>query len=91
MILVDSQQLMLKGGFPLRGFRVVCQEFENMYVPSLISGHFLTPSNYDDSEQKVTVVGKVTVVSCTTSLVGVSLLRHPSKKIRSFLNRRIPD
>ncbi len=27
---------------------------ENMYVPSLIFGHLLTSSNYNDEEEKVT-------------------------------------
>lgn len=27
---------------------------ENMYVPSMIFGHLLTSSNYDDSQKKVT-------------------------------------
>ncbi|KAM3184368.1 DNA topoisomerase 2-alpha [Hymenolepis weldensis] len=36
------------------GIPVVHHKVENMYVPSLIFGHLLTSSNYDDSEQKVT-------------------------------------
>ncbi|VDK31554.1 unnamed protein product [Taenia asiatica] len=36
------------------GIPVVHHKVENMYVPSLIFGHLLTSSNYDDTEQKVT-------------------------------------
>ena len=37
-----------------RGIPVEMHKEENMYVPSLIFGHLLTSSNYDDEEQKVT-------------------------------------
>ena len=33
---------------------------ENMYVPSLIFGHLLTSSNYDDTQKKVT--GRLTLM-----------------------------
>ena len=36
------------------GIPVAYHKVENMYVPSLIFGHLLTSSNYDDTEQKVT-------------------------------------
>lgn len=37
-----------------RGIPVEMHKDEKMYVPSLIFGHLLTSSNYDDAEQKVT-------------------------------------
>ena len=41
-----------------RGIPVVEHKEHNMFVPSLIFGHLLTSSNYDDTEKKVT--GKAT-------------------------------
>lgn len=37
-----------------KGIPVVIHKEENMYVPTLIFGHLLTSSNYDDEEEKVT-------------------------------------
>ena len=37
-----------------KGIPVVEHKTENVYVPTLIFGHLLTSSNYDDSEKKVT-------------------------------------
>lgn len=37
-----------------KGIPVVEHKTEKMYVPTLIFGHLLTSSNYDDSEKKVT-------------------------------------
>lgn len=37
-----------------QGIPVVMHQEENMYVPSMIFGHLLTSSNYNDEEQKVT-------------------------------------
>lgn len=37
-----------------KGIPVVNHKVENVYVPTLIFGHLLTSSNYDDSERKVT-------------------------------------
>ncbi|KAL8576595.1 DNA topoisomerase 2-alpha [Nucella lapillus] len=37
-----------------KGIPVVEHQTEKMYVPTLIFGHLLTSSNYDDSEKKVT-------------------------------------
>ncbi|XP_025107253.1 DNA topoisomerase 2-alpha-like isoform X3 [Pomacea canaliculata] len=37
-----------------KGIPVVEHKTEKMYVPTMIFGHLLTSSNYDDSEQKVT-------------------------------------
>ena len=33
---------------------MVVHKEENMYVPTMIFGHLLTSSNYDDEEEKVT-------------------------------------
>ena len=33
---------------------MVIHKEENMYVPTMIFGHLLTSSNYDDEEEKVT-------------------------------------
>ncbi|XP_015124561.1 DNA topoisomerase 2 isoform X3 [Diachasma alloeum] len=37
-----------------KGIPVAIHKEENMYVPTLIFGHLLTSSNYDDEEEKVT-------------------------------------
>ncbi|KAK4474632.1 hypothetical protein MN116_001767 [Schistosoma mekongi] len=37
-----------------KGIPVVHHKVENIYVPTLIFGHLLTSSNYDDTERKVT-------------------------------------
>ncbi|XP_076766901.1 DNA topoisomerase 2-like [Xylocopa sonorina] len=37
-----------------KGIPVVIHKEENMYVPTMIFGHLLTSSNYDDKEEKVT-------------------------------------
>ncbi|XP_014222609.1 DNA topoisomerase 2 isoform X1 [Trichogramma pretiosum] len=37
-----------------KGIPVVVHKGENMYVPTMIFGHLLTSSNYDDAEEKVT-------------------------------------
>jgi len=37
-----------------KGIPVVEHKTEKIFVPSLIFGHLLTSSNYDDSEKKVT-------------------------------------
>ena len=37
-----------------KGVPVVLHEKEKMYVPTLIFGHLLTSSNYDDTVKKVT-------------------------------------
>lgn len=37
-----------------QGIPVVMHKEENMYVPTMIFGHLLTSSNYDDTEEKVT-------------------------------------
>ena len=37
-----------------KGIPVVMHKDENMFVPTMIFGHLLTSSNYNDEEQKVT-------------------------------------
>lgn len=37
-----------------KGIPVVEHKEEKMFVPTMIFGHLLTSSNYDDSEKKVT-------------------------------------
>src|SRR5690349_13096033 len=37
-----------------KGIPVVMHQEEKMYVPTMIFGHLLTSSNYDDTEEKVT-------------------------------------
>lgn len=37
-----------------KGIPVVVHKEEKMYVPTMIFGHLLTSSNYDDEEEKVT-------------------------------------
>lgn len=37
-----------------RGIPVIEHKTEKMYVPTMIFGHLLTSSNYDDSQKKVT-------------------------------------
>lgn len=37
-----------------KGIPVVMHKGEKMYVPTMIFGHLLTSSNYNDEEQKVT-------------------------------------
>lgn len=37
-----------------KGIPVVMHKVENVYVPTLIFGHLLTSSNYDDTERKMT-------------------------------------
>lgn len=36
-----------------RGIPVTMHKEENMYVPTMIFGHLLTSSNYDDNDKKV--------------------------------------
>ena len=37
-----------------KGIPVVMHKGENMFVPTMIFGHLLTSSNFDDTEKKVT-------------------------------------
>ena len=50
----DRERNMVKIWNNGKGIPVVEHKTEKMYVPSLIFGHLLTSSNYDDTEKKVT-------------------------------------
>jgi len=47
-----------------KGIPVAWHAKESMYVPTLIFGHLLTSSNYDDSEKKVT--GRLVELCCSS-------------------------
>ncbi|KAF5401692.1 DNA topoisomerase II alpha [Paragonimus heterotremus] len=51
---IDPEQNMVKIWNNGKGIPVVHHKVENIYVPTLIFGHLLTSSNYDDTERKVT-------------------------------------
>ncbi|KAK3793682.1 hypothetical protein RRG08_065540 [Elysia crispata] len=51
---IDPEQNKIKIWNNGKGIPVVEHKTENMYVPTMIFGHLLTSSNYDDSEKKVT-------------------------------------
>jgi len=51
---VCSERNMIKIWNNGKGIPVAWHAKESMYVPSLIFGHLLTSSNYDDTEKKVT-------------------------------------
>ena len=51
---VYSEQNMIRIWNNGKGIPVAWHAKESMYVPSLIFGHLLTSSNYDDTEKKVT-------------------------------------
>lgn len=51
---IDKDSNMIKVYNNGRGIPVVEHKDEKMYVPSLIFGHLLTSSNYNDDEKKVT-------------------------------------
>jgi DNA topoisomerase-2 len=51
---IDPERNMIKIWNNGRGIPVAWHQKESMYVPSLIFGHLLTSSNYDDTEKKVT-------------------------------------
>ena len=52
-----------------KGIPVAWHAKESMYVPTLIFGHLLTSSNYDDTEKKVTglscIVDFPFILTCT--------------------------
>ena len=50
-----------------KGIPVVEHKTEKMYVPTMIFGHLLTSSNYDDSEKKVTGLYVIGIVFITFS------------------------
>lgn len=51
---IDSENNKVKIWNNGKGIPVVEHKTEKMYVPTMIFGHLLTSSNYDDSEKKVT-------------------------------------
>ena len=51
---IDAENNKIKIWNNGKGIPVVHHKTENMYVPTMIFGHLLTSSNYDDSERKVT-------------------------------------
>ncbi|GFO18402.1 DNA topoisomerase 2 [Plakobranchus ocellatus] len=51
---IDPEQNKIKVWNNGKGIPVVEHKTEKMYVPTMIFGHLLTSSNYDDSEKKVT-------------------------------------
>lgn len=51
---IDKDTNMIKIFNNGEGLPVVEHKKENLYVPTLIFGHLLTSSNYDDSEKKTT-------------------------------------
>eukprot|EP00106_Octopus_bimaculoides_P022777 XP_014790219.1 PREDICTED: DNA topoisomerase 2-beta-like [Octopus bimaculoides] len=51
---IDSENNRIKIWNNGKGIPVVEHKTEKMYVPTMIFGHLLTSSNYDDSEKKVT-------------------------------------
>ncbi|TGZ52504.1 hypothetical protein CRM22_010616 [Opisthorchis felineus] len=51
---IEPEQNMIKIWNNGKGIPVVQHKVENVYVPTLIFGHLLTSSNYDDTERKVT-------------------------------------
>lgn len=53
-ITIDAEQGMISIWNNGKGIPVVMHKTENCYVPTLIFGHLLTSSNYNDDEKKVT-------------------------------------
>ncbi len=51
---INKEQNMIKIYNNGKGIPVVEHKDEKVYVPTLIFGHLLTSSNYDDDEKKVT-------------------------------------
>lgn len=51
---IDREQNMIKIFNNGKGIPVVEHKEERVFVPTLIFGHLLTSSNYDDSDRKVT-------------------------------------
>jgi len=59
-----------------KGIPVAWHAKESMYVPTLIFGHLLTSSNYDDTEKKVTGKSVVFVTGfCCTLCCNISTER----------------
>lgn len=51
---IDKEANMIKVYNNGKGIPVVEHKVEKVFVPTLIFGHLLTSSNYDDDEKKVT-------------------------------------
>ena len=51
---IDQQNNVISVWNNGKGIPVVMHKEENMFVPTMIFGHLLTSSNYDDDEEKVT-------------------------------------
>jgi DNA topoisomerase-2 len=51
---IDKETGMIKVYNNGKGIPIVMHKDEKMYVPTLIFGHLLTSSNYNDDEKKVT-------------------------------------
>ena len=51
---IDQQNNVISVWNNGKGIPVVIHKEENMFVPTMIFGHLLTSSNYDDEEEKVT-------------------------------------
>ena len=51
---IDKEANMIKVYNNGKGIPVVEHKVEKVFVPTLIFGHLLTSSNYDDNEKKVT-------------------------------------
>ncbi len=51
---IDKEAGMIKVYNNGKGIPIVEHKDEKMYVPTLIFGHLLTSSNYNDEEKKVT-------------------------------------
>lgn len=72
---IDKESNMIKVYNNGKGIPVVEHKDEKMYVPSLIFGHLLTSSNYNDDEKKVTgmvfIIQQLVVIS--TLLIWLSI------------------
>lgn len=72
---IDKESNMIKVYNNGKGIPVVEHKDEKMYVPSLIFGHLLTSSNYNDDEKKVTgmvfIIKQLVVIS--TILIWLSI------------------
>lgn len=51
---IDAEKGMISVWNNGKGIPVVTHKTEKCYVPTLIFGHLLTSSNYNDNEKKVT-------------------------------------
>ena len=54
IVMLYSEKNMIRIWNNGKGIPVAWHAKESMYVPTLIFGHLLTSSNYDDTEKKVT-------------------------------------